>query len=146
MPNVIPNGGTGDITSAEVGAYLGSKLGDADPRSTWDSTIRGTNTPTTGNQTTAEVQIVQEVEDKLDAIVQGWVDSGGPGGHQQAVSREVLRRAALMQGNLLQSVRQWAKPGRERAMLEMFGVLTKEIVDRDRLLLELRERLNASPY
>ncbi len=31
-------------------------------------------------------------------------------------------------------------------MLEMFGVLTKAIVDRDRLLLELRERLNRSPY
>lgn len=137
MPIVIPDSGVGDITSAELGAYAG-----AVPVGAPDAQFP----PGTGNLTASESQVVSNVEDKLDAIVEGWVDSGGPGGYQQAVSREVLRRAALMQGNMLASVRQWAKPGRERAMLEMFGVLTREIVDRDRLLLELRERLNASPY
>ncbi len=140
MPVVIPNGGTEDITSAELGAYGASVQPVGNP-----DTMAVTTSPT-GNLRAPEAQVVSRVEQKLDAIVQGWVDSGGPGGYQQAVSREVLRRAALMQGNLLASVRQWARPGRERAMLEMFGVLTKEIVNRDRLLLELRERLNASPY
>ncbi len=147
MPTVIPNGGPGDITSAEIAGYgTGSRLGDADIRTTFDPRIRGTTTPTTGDQTSSEVQVISNVEDKLDVIVTGWIDSGGPGGHQQAVAHEILRRAALLQGDLQTSVRQWAKPGRDRALLEMFGVLTKAVVDRDRLLLELRERLNASPF
>ncbi len=99
-----------------------------------------------GNVTPQQASVVNHVEQKLDAVVSGWVDSGGPGGHQQAVAHEILRRASLLQGHLLQSVRQWAKPGRERAMLEMFGVVTQAMVDRDRLLLELRDRMNDSPY
>ncbi len=146
MPTVIPNGGPGDITSAEIAGYGPGKFGGVDPRTTFDPTIRGTTTPTTGDQTSSEVQVISDVEDKLDVIVTGWIDSGGPGGHQQAVAREILRRAALLQGDLQTSVRQWAKPGRDRALMEMFGVMTKAIVDRDRLLLELRERLNDSPY
>jgi hypothetical protein len=146
MPTVIPNGGPGDITSAEVSAYGPGTFGGTDPRTTFDPTIKGTTTPTTGGQTASEVQIVNQVENKLDVIVSGWIDSGGPGGHQQAAAREILRRAALLQGDLQASVRQWAKPGRDRALLEMFGVLTKALVDRDRLLLELRGRLNDSPY
>lgn len=146
MPTVIPNGGQGDITSAEVTAYGGGTLRGDRPRTTFDPAILGTTTPTGGDLSPEEVQVISNVEEKLDIIVQGWVDSGGSGGRQQAVAHEILRRAALVQGDLLSSVRQWAKPGRERALLEMFGVLTKAMVERDRLLLELRERLNDSPY
>lgn len=149
MPTVIPNGGSNDITSAEVSGYYGGVLGAGPnrPTTTWDPAIlSGDSSGGSGGQTSQEVQLVSSVEQKLDVIVQGWVDSGGPGGFQQAVAPEILRRAALLQGDLLASVRQWAKPGRERALSEMFGVFTKALVDRDRLLLELRERLNASPY
>lgn len=140
MPIVIPNGGpSGSITSSELG-------GLSNPYTDYRDKTQTFSDPPSGDYTPSEVQLISNVEQKLDAIVEGWVDSGGPGGHQQAVAYEVLRRAALLQGDLLGSVRQWAKPGRERAMLEMFGVLTKAITDRDRLLLELRERLNASPY
>jgi len=139
MPIVIPNGGTGDITSSELG-------GLSNPYTDYRDKTQTFTDPPGGNLTPQETQLISSVETKLSAIVQGWVDSGGPGGHQQAVSREILRRAALLQGDVLASVRQWAKPGRERAMTEMFGVLTRALVDRDRLLLELRERLNASPY
>jgi len=139
VPVVIPNGGD-DITSSELAGYGGAvqPVGRPDTQ-----TI---STGPTGDLTPAESSLVTNVERKLDAIVSGWVDSGGPGGFQRATSREILRRAALLQGDLNASVRQWAKPGRERALTEMFGVLTRAIVDRDRLLLELRERLNASPY
>jgi hypothetical protein len=142
MPTAIPNGGTGDITSSELGAYSTA----VDVSEAWRSGNQTFATIGTGSQTVQEAEVVSNVEEKLDAIVEGWIDSGGPGGYQRAVSREILRRAALLQGDLSASVRQWAKPGRERAMLEMFGVLTGAIMERDRLLLELRERLNASPY
>ena len=141
MPTAIPNGGSaGSITSAELGGYLGAlALQLVNSNQTFLN-------PSTGNVTPQEAELISNVEEKLDAIAQGWVDSGGPGGKQRLVAREILRRSALLQGDLTASVRQWAKPGRERALLEMFGVLTKAIADRDRLLLELRERLNASPY
>jgi hypothetical protein len=142
MPTVIPNGGSDDITSAELGGYSTA----ADVSEAWRSADQTFVTLGSGSQTVQEAEIVSSVEEKLDAIVEGWIDSGGPGGYQRAVSREILRRAALLQGDLVSSVRQWAKPGRERAMLEMLGVLTKALVERDRLLLELRERLNNSPY
>lgn len=143
MPVVIPNGGSDDITSAELGAYE-SSLALNDVWRPHDLTFP--REIPTGNATPQENAVIDSVEEKLDAIAEGWIDSGGPGGYQRAVSREVLRRAALLQGDLSASVRHWAKPGRERAMLEMFGVLTRAIMERDRLLLELRERLNASPY
>jgi len=139
MPVAIPNGGGGDITTSELG-------GISNPYTDYNDKTQTFTDPVSGNFTAQETQLISSVEEKLDAIVEGWIDSGGPGGHQRAVSREVLRRAALMQGNLLASVRQWAKPGRERALLEMLSVLSAEITSRDRLLLELRERLNASPY
>lgn len=145
MPVVIPNGGSA-ITSTEIAAYGPGTFGGTLPTTTFDPRIKGTVTPTTGNQTASEVQVVNNVNDKLDVVVSGWIDSGGSGGRQQAVAREILRRAALLQGDLQLSVRQWAKPGRDRALMEMFGVMTKAVVDRDRLLLELRERLNSSPY
>lgn len=138
MPVAFPNGDNA-ITSAELG-------GLSNPYTDYNTGTQTFSDPPSGNRTPQEAQLIQRVEEKLDAVVQGWVDSGGPGGHQQAVAQEILRRAALLQGDLMASVRQWAKPGRERALLEMFGVMTAALVDRDRLLLELRERLNASPY
>lgn len=140
MPVVIPNGGGGDITSSELIALV-SGLDLLVNNQTQEITSGGG-----GAQTQSETQLVNSVESKLQEIAVGWVDSGGPGGHQRAVAHEVMRRAALLQGDLSKSVRQWAKPGRDRALMEMFGVLVKAVADRDRLLLELRERLNASPY
>jgi hypothetical protein len=141
MPIAIPNGtAAGAITTSELGGYGGAT------GATTNSSNQTTTVQPGGNQTPAEVALVSSVDDKLAAIVTGWVDSGGPGGHQAAVSQEILRRAAFLQGDMLASVRQWARPGRERALLEMMGVLSAAIISRDRLLLELRERLNQSPY
>src|SRR3990167_10745331 len=99
MPVVIPNGGVGDITGSELGGYVGGSLSDYH-----EGTQTFSDSPT-GDLTPQEAQLVSSVEEKLDAIVQGWVDSGGPGGHQRAVSREILRRAAPLQGGKLKSVR-----------------------------------------
>lgn len=140
MPTVIPNGGGDDITGSEVLAH------GAATRAFWNQYNQTFSEPGRGGMAPPEVQVVNAVEEKIDLIAQGWVDSGGPGGYQRAVSREILYRAALLQGDLASSVKQWARPGRERALLEMFSVLTKALVERDRLLLELRERLNVSPY
>ena len=140
MPVVIPNGGGDDITSTEISAYAGGSLADY---------ASGSQTFTefpTGDRMPQESKVISAVDAKLDAIAQGWIDSGGPGGLQRANSREVLLRSALLQGELISSVRQWSRPGRERALLEMFGVLVKALADRDRQLIELRERLNQSPY
>lgn len=128
MPTVIPDGDN-RITSAEVTAYGGAQ--QAKVAGTFGST---------------EQAVQERVEAKLAQLSSGWRDSGGSGGKQQAVAPEVLSRAAELQTTLADVVRQWAAPGDERALMEMFGVLTKAIVERDRLLLELRERLNASPY
>jgi hypothetical protein len=127
MPLVFRNG-TG-VTSAEISAYHGASQQKA-----------------AGVISAAGQGITQEVEDKVDEISNSWTDSGGTGHVQKDVAPEVLARAAAVQGQLASTVRQWAKPGRERALLEMFGVLTQALGERDRLLLELRERLNASPY
>lgn len=137
-PAMFPDGGGDDITSAELTAYVGGHATDYVPE-TQTFFPRGG-----GGQTPQEVEVIDHTEEKFDAIVTGWVDSGGPGGFQQAVSHEILRRAALLQGNVNRSVRHWAKPGRERALNEMLSVLVAAIADRDRLLLELRERMNAS--
>jgi hypothetical protein len=58
----------------------------------------------------------------------------------------LLKRTAEMQRQLTKTIRQYARPGRERALLEMFSVVTAGVANRDLLLLELRERLNNSPY
>jgi hypothetical protein len=129
MPIVLANGGGSKITSSEITAYAAA-----------------TKAATTAQQTSEEQAVVTSVEEKLVAISASWVDSGGAGGNQRAVSGEVLTRAGELQNDLASTVRQWAKPGRERALMEMFGTLTKHLADRDRLLLELRERLNGSPY
>jgi hypothetical protein len=128
MSTVIPNGGGDDVTTGDLGA--------------WDavSTIPG------GDQTSEESDITSDIEARVGRIAAGWTDSGGPGGFQQDVALEVLQRAAALQGEINLSVRQWAKQGRERALSEMLGPLVKALVERDRLILELRERLNASPY
>lgn len=142
---MIPNGGGGGITQGDLGAYVGDQVNlRANIPDFWNP--NSPTPPTTGSVSPEQAQVISNVDQKLDAIVSGWVDSGGPGGYQQAVAHEILRRAALLQQNVNRSVRHWAKPGRERALAEMFSVLVQAVADRDRLLLELRERMNASPF
>ena len=129
MPAVFDGGpDTSPVTSAELTAYDAAKAASA------------------GDRTAQEQALIDAVDAKLNLISADWDDSGGPGGFQAAVAAEVLLRAAALQGGLANTVRQWARPGRERALLEMFGVLTRAVAERDQLLLEFRERLNASPY
>jgi len=128
MPIAIPDGDQVPITSSELTAYDSALL-------------RGRGA---GDRSAQEEALVSAVDDKLAVISSGWTDSGGPGGFQAAVASEVLERAASLQGNIAASVRQWARPGRERALMEMFGSLLEELTERDRLLLELRERVNAA--
>lgn len=128
MPVAIPNGGGDDITTSDLSAYNAAV------------SVSG------GDQTADESGLVSDVEERAERIAAGWTDSGGAGGYQQAVALEVLQRGAALQAEIDKSVRQWAKQGRERALTEMLGPLVKALVERDRLLLELRERLNGSPY
>ena len=128
MPTAIPDGGGDDLATNDLQAYNAVK-----------------NIPE-GERTAEQAELAEDIEAQAAALAQGWDDSGGPGGFQVDVSAEVLLRAATLQGQVQSSVRQWAKQGRERAMLEMLGSLQQALIERDRLLLELRERLNASPY
>jgi hypothetical protein len=127
MPTAIPNGGSA-ITTSELGAYY------------------AVSSIASGQQTSTEAGIATEIDEKAAAVSQGWEDSGGPGGFQADVAAEIVTRAAVLQGQVQASVRQWETPGRERATMEMMGSLMQALIERDRLLLELRERLNASPY
>jgi hypothetical protein len=123
----IPNGGGDDIGIGDLQSYNSIRQNPSPPNST-------------------EEGITQDVEQRLDAIAGGWEDSGGAGGVQIDVSREVLERAAALVGQLQGAVHRWETPGRQRAQIEMIGSLVQALTERDRLLLELRERLNASPY
>jgi hypothetical protein len=124
--SAIPNGGGDDISIDDLQTY---------------------NIVKPNPENNEQEQILNDVEERLDAIAEGWEDSGGPGGFQVDVSREVLLRAAALAGDLQGAVRQWSRsPDRSRAQIQMIGALIKALTERDRLLLELRERLNASPY
>jgi hypothetical protein len=127
MPQLFANGHV--ITTSDATAYPLKAAGELQAAATAQSQ-----------------QVKKEVDTKLAEISAGWEDSGGTATHQKDVAPEVLARAAEIQSNLAATVRAWAKPGRERALMEMFGVFTAALADRDRLLLELRERLNVSPY
>jgi hypothetical protein len=129
MPNAIPNGGGEDISTSDLQAY--------------NAVI---NTPA-GTQTAIDESISVDIEEKAEALAAGWTDSGGPGGFQRDVAAEVVIRAATLQGQVQASVRQWAsRANTERGQMEIIGSLMQALIERDRLLLELRERLNASPY
>jgi len=121
MVNILDGGGE-EISSGELQGYAGAIE------------------TASGNQTPAEINLTEATRRKLDTIKGDWNAT------QQAVALEILTRAAELQRDLLDSVRQWAKPGRERALLEMLAPLVTHLTERDRLLLELRQRLNASPY
>jgi len=131
MAKLIPDGDATTVFTSAGAAY---------------ATSLEIQTVAAGASLQAAQQVTAETNEKVAAISQGWQDSGGPGGNQQAVATEVATRAAQLQAELTRVVRQWAKPGRERALTEMLGVIAGAIAERDRLLLELRERLNASPY
>jgi len=128
MPNAIPNGGGEDISTSDLAAY--NAVVNLAP----------------GSQSASDEGISTEIEEAAAVLASGWTDSGGPGGFQRDVAAEVLVRAARLQGQVQSTVRQWESPGRERATLEIMGSLMVALIERDRLVLELRERLNASPY
>lgn len=123
MPSAIPNGGGGeDLTTSDLVAY--------------NSSIANTG----GGQTATEAEVTADVEERVQRLAAGWTNT------PSVDPIEVLARAGALSGNLAAAVRQWARPGSERRMLEMIGSLTEELTKRDRELLELRARLDASPY
>jgi len=93
-----------------------------------------------GNRTAQEQQTIASVEGKVSTLSAGW------SAYQAAAAAEILTRTARVQAELSEQIRKSAKPGRERALLEMFSVLTKANADLLRDLVELRGRLDASPY
>lgn len=120
-PTGFDPGATG-ITAPEVAAYQTAQA-----------------TPP-GEQTAAEQAVVAAVEAKLSVISVDW------NAIQQAVNSEVLIRAAQLQKSVTDIVRQYSLPRQSGPQSEMFSVVTNAMVERDRTLLELRERLDASPY
>jgi len=132
MPAAIPNGGGGeDPTSSQVAAYSAALAKVA------------------GSRSAQEQATITEIEAKVQAIAQGWADSGGTGGRQTAVALEVAGFIGRLEAARLQSVNQWAREaakGSRKAQAEMHGADTEFIVELARLIFELRERLNDSPY
>lgn len=132
MPVAIPNGGGGgDPTTPQLAAYAAALLKPA------------------GDQTAAEQATIAEVESKVETIASGWQDSGGTGGRQTAVALEVAAFVGDLEARRVASVNQWAKEaakGSRKAQTEMHGADTPSLVEVARLIYELRERLNDSPY
>lgn len=135
MPAAIPNGGGGDDpTTGELAAY------------------NSATSKANGDQTASDQQVIADVEAKIAAIAGGWVDSGGTGGRQAQIALEVAAFSGQLEADRLAAVNQWAPtaskagPQARKAQAEMHGADTKSIVEMYRLLLELRERLNDSPY
>lgn len=127
MPLLFVDTDAPPITSSQTTAYLGAEERRA-----------------LGAQTAQEQAVVAATESSLRAIAETWRDeTKQTTTYQRDLAPEILERAAALQGELARVVRQWARPGREQALMEMFGVLTRAIVERDRLLLELRERVKA---
>lgn len=129
MTIIAKDGADSEITSSEINAYRAAK-----------------DQAAAGLQTAAGQNVETSVDVKVAQIAGSARDSGGSGNYQAAVMPEVMDRAAELQGNLAQTIRTWAKPGHERGLLEMFGQVVGALVEKDKLLLELRERLNNSPY
>jgi hypothetical protein len=123
MPTAIPNGGgSEELTTGDLIAY------------------NSTQQTAPGAQSTAEQQVSTDVEARVQVLAAGWTDT------PSVDPLEVLQRSARLQGDVAGAVRQWARSGSERRMLEMIGSLTAELTVRDRELLELKARLDASPY
>lgn len=135
MPVVIPDGGGEEqITSSELTAYAAARY----EKNTITGQYEARPSGATGSQALA---VSDSVESKLATIAENhWNVT------QQQIQAEVLERGAILQAQLTESVRQWAKPGRDRALLEMFGVLTGALIKRDREILELLARLEGSPW
>lgn len=135
MPVAIPNGGGGsDPTTSEAAAYSQAK-----------------NKPP-GNQTAQEQALVQSFEAAVTGIAQGWQDSGGTGGRQAAVALRVAAFAGELSALRNAAVNQYAEEAASetakarKAQAEMHGSDTQAFVALARLLFELEERLNDSPY
>lgn len=131
MPVAIPNGGgDSDPTTSELAAYHSSKAAS-------------------GDSSGQEQDIVKAVEAKVEAVAAGWIDSGGTGGRQAAVALEIAEFTGDLEARRMASINQWAQAaakGSRKAQTEMHGADTPSIVNLAKLLFELRERLNDSPY
>jgi hypothetical protein len=134
MPIAIVEGDTGGTSTSQLAAYSAAKNKAA------------------GDQTAQEQQIVAAVEASVNQAAQGWTDSGGTGGRQAAVALEVARFTADLEARRVAAVNQYATDASggtlkaRKAQSEMHGADTQTIVELARLVFELRERLNDSPY
>lgn len=131
MPVAIPDDEGGGPTTGEAAGYAAAL--EVPP----------------GDRTAAEQAAIAAFEAKMAAISGGWKDSGGPGGFQAKVALEVGRFVGQLEAARQQSVNQWAKEaarGSRKAQAEMHGADSASLVTLARLVYELRERLNVSPY
>jgi hypothetical protein len=135
VPAAIPNGGGGsDVTTAQLAAYSAAKSKSA------------------GDQTAQEQATVAAVEAAVQTVAQGWQDSGGPGGDQAAAAIEVAERLGRLEAKRVQVINQHAEKASggtqesRRAQAEMHGADTEFFHEVLRELIELRQRLNRSPY
>ena len=87
------------------------------------------------SRTTEEQQVVDAVDAKFANVIGSW------NAIQRDVSPEVLAFATSLQGDMTRVIRQYAGPGRERAYTEMFSTVTARMVEMERVILELRERV-----
>lgn len=143
MPTAIPNGGGGE---------------DTEPTTSEAAAYHSAVSIPSGERSAEEQQVVEEYEEKVEAIGETKADTGGPaagvpgGGKKTDVSLEVAGMIGELEYRRKQLVDQWARdaaragPGLRRAQSEMHGADTPTLVDIIWLLLEIRERLNDSPY
>lgn len=131
MPIAINGGGAGGPPTAQAAAYAAALA------------------VSPGNQNASEQAVIAAFEGTILELAGGWDDSGGTGGRQAAVALEVAAFIGNLEAARLASVNQWAKEaakGSRKAQAEMHGADSLAIAEIVRLLYELRERLNDSPY
>lgn len=95
------------------------------------------NSKPEGDRTAEEQATVAAVESKVANAALEW------NALQAAAQAEILTRTAEIQANMARQIRKAAKPGRERALLEMFSVVTRANGELIRDVVELRARVEA---
>lgn len=86
----------------------------------------------TAERTATQQGIVDTVEEKIASISSGWSAA------QAANQATVLAYAADIQAAMTRVIRNYAPKGNERAFTEMFSIVTRELINLKREIIDLQ--------
>lgn len=85
-----------------------------------------------GDRTVTQQQIVDTVEAKVAAVASSWSEA------QAANQAAVLAYAGEIQSAMTRVIRNYAPKGNERAFAEMFSIVTRELINLKREIIDLQ--------